>query len=936
MASDRDHREAGGAESRTAELRTFLIADVRGYTRFTHAQGDEAAAELAARFAALARRGIQTHGGELLELRGDEALGVFTSPREAIRAAVEMQALFRRAGNAEDAFPLGVGIGIDAGEAVAVEGGYRGGALNLAARLCALAKPGEILASLTVASLARRIEGIRFEERGTEQLKGLERPVTVVEVIADTEVPIGRRASWRRFRRRHVTRGRVVVAAIAAVLVGVAVGAVVVVARGESTPEGAGAHALDPATGNVVASVDLGTAPSSVAVGEGGVWVLDADDRTISQIDPVTRELKRTFSTSSTPTDVAAGAGALWVGNGGTGLEGDNLFPKSVTRFDPTTLQPVDEIDLPRLPSGVGYDTFPGATTQRLAVSADSVWVVSGDLTLYRIDPRSNRIVGHVDDVKAQNVAVGDGDVWVTEDGKLVEIDTGTNEVARRVTVDDDLLSGVAVGAGAVWATAPLSGSVYRVDTGGARPIAKEIPLDTWVSGAAFGQGAAWATNEIVDTVYRLDPRTGSPRQIEVDSPRGVAAGAEGVWITTSEPPSRDTSLPSSVCGDVYFDGEGRPDVTLVSDLTLKGEARTFTQPMVDAIRLVLEQRGFEAGAFSVGYQSCDNSTAQSGAADFFRCAANAKAYARNLRVVGVFGSFNSPCSYSQIPITNAANGGPLAMVSPSATLADLTTDGGLYPTGKRSFFRLAAAEDYLPDAQVQLAKQLGHERMFVLESNGKEYGDDYLAELRASARRHGVTIVGTESFDMDSTSQAALARRVAASRPESVAIVGYLTPGTGALLRDLRASLGPRVSISATDAFAEADALRELAGSAGGGLYVVWNGMANDLLPPKGKQFLQTFAAANGGDPGADFSASYGAQGAEIFLDAIARSDGTRASITQELHRTAVRDGILGDVRWDAHGELLEGPITVLHMEGGELKPDRVLLVRPPRHSGP
>jgi branched-chain amino acid transport system substrate-binding protein len=719
-------------------------------------------------------------------------------------------------------------------------------------------------------------------------------------------------------------------------VVAVAIGAAVVAANGEATPDAAGAHALDPATGSVVDSVDLGTAPSSVAVGEGGAWVLDADDRTISQIDAETRELKRTFSTSSTPTDVAAGAGALWVGNGGIGPEADNLFPKSVSRFDPTTLQPIDEIDLPRLPSGVGYGVFPGATTQRLAVSADSVWVVSGDLTVYRIDPRSNRIVAHVDDVKAQNVAVGDGDVWVTEDGKLVEIDTGTNEVARRVSVGDDLLSGIAVGGGAVWATAPLSGIVYRVDTRGANPVAKEIPLDTWVNGVAFGQGAAWATNEIMDTVYRLDPRTGSPRRVEVDSPRGVAAGAEGVWITTSEPPSRDTSLPSSVCGDVYFDGESRPDVLLVSDLTLKGQARDFTQPMVDAIRLVLEQRGFEAGAFSVGYQSCDNSTAQSGAADFFRCASNAKAYARNLRVVGVFGSFNSPCSYSQIPITNDASEGPLAMVSPSATLADLTTDAGLYPTGKRSFFRLAAAEDYLPDAQVQLAKQLGRERLFVLESKGKEYGEAYLGELRASARRHGVTIVGTESFDTDSTSQGALARRVAASRPESVAIVGDLTPGTGALLRELRASLGPRVSISATDAFAEADALRELAGPAAGGLYVVWNGMANDLLPPKGKQFLQTFAAANGGDPGHDFSASYGAQGAEIFLDAIARSDGTRASITQELHRTAVRDGILGDVRWDARGDLLEGPITALHMEGGELKPDRLLLVRPPRRSAP
>jgi class 3 adenylate cyclase len=76
---------AGGAAS---SLRTFLIADVRGYTRYTQEHGDEEAARLA--FAELARRGIESHGGELLELRGDEALGVFASAREAIRAAVAL------------------------------------------------------------------------------------------------------------------------------------------------------------------------------------------------------------------------------------------------------------------------------------------------------------------------------------------------------------------------------------------------------------------------------------------------------------------------------------------------------------------------------------------------------------------------------------------------------------------------------------------------------------------------------------------------------------------------------------------------------------------------------------------------------------------------------------------------------------------------------
>ena len=60
--------------SADAPVRTFLIADVRGYTRFTQEHGDEEAGRLAAAFAELVRETILSSGGELIELRGDEAL----------------------------------------------------------------------------------------------------------------------------------------------------------------------------------------------------------------------------------------------------------------------------------------------------------------------------------------------------------------------------------------------------------------------------------------------------------------------------------------------------------------------------------------------------------------------------------------------------------------------------------------------------------------------------------------------------------------------------------------------------------------------------------------------------------------------------------------------------------------------------------------------
>src|SRR3954462_11772200 len=105
-------------------IKTFLIADVRGYTRFTQERGDEAAARLAGRFAELAREAIEAAGGRLVELRGDEALAVFDSARQALRRASALEGPFLPETVTAPTLPFAVGIGLDAGEAVPVDGGY--------------------------------------------------------------------------------------------------------------------------------------------------------------------------------------------------------------------------------------------------------------------------------------------------------------------------------------------------------------------------------------------------------------------------------------------------------------------------------------------------------------------------------------------------------------------------------------------------------------------------------------------------------------------------------------------------------------------------------------------------------------------------------------------------------------------------------------------
>jgi class 3 adenylate cyclase/tetratricopeptide (TPR) repeat protein len=177
---DEDPGEAIRVPEAAASVRTFLIADVRGYTQFTVEHGDEAAAKLAVQFATAARRVVSGRDGRVVELRGDEALAVFSSTRQALWASVELIAYLGR--EAEGAPPIRIGVGLDAGEAIPVDRGYRGATLNLAARLCSLAGPGEILASETVINLARKVHGLAYVDRGSAQLKGFADPVRVVRV----------------------------------------------------------------------------------------------------------------------------------------------------------------------------------------------------------------------------------------------------------------------------------------------------------------------------------------------------------------------------------------------------------------------------------------------------------------------------------------------------------------------------------------------------------------------------------------------------------------------------------------------------------------------------------------------------------------------------------------------------------------------------------
>ena len=157
--------------------------------------------------------------------------------------------------------------------------------------------------------------------------------------------------------------------------------------------------------------------------------------------------------------------------------------------------------------------------------------------------------------------------------------------------------------------------------------------------------------------------------------------------------------------------------------------------------------------------------------------------------------------------------------------------------------------------------------------------------------------------------------------RPEAVYIAGLQEGNGRRLVHDLRAALGQSVPLIAPDGFRYAEGL----GPDGAGLRYTTVGVPAELLPPAGQRFLNEF-----GQPAFDersfLGAPEAAQAAEVLLEAIAASDGTRASVVDRLFETNVSNGILGSFSFDRRGDIVPGPVGVYRVEQGKEVVDGVV----------
>jgi TolB-like protein len=177
------------------KLAAILVADVAGYSRLMEADEAGTLAALKERRKAILEPALREHGGRIAKVMGDGVLVEFTSAVQAVSCAVEVQKLMATAndGVPEDRRVI-LRIGINLGDVIVEGGDLYGDGVNVAARLQALAEPGEIWIAGNVHDQVEKKLQLAYDDLGLREMKNIARPVRVYRVGAGSIAAIAQPA----------------------------------------------------------------------------------------------------------------------------------------------------------------------------------------------------------------------------------------------------------------------------------------------------------------------------------------------------------------------------------------------------------------------------------------------------------------------------------------------------------------------------------------------------------------------------------------------------------------------------------------------------------------------------------------------------------------------------------------------------------------------
>jgi DNA-binding SARP family transcriptional activator/ABC-type transport system substrate-binding protein len=337
----------------------------------------------------------------------------------------------------------------------------------------------------------------------SEELQHLQRAILAHEPALGP-VP---RTVWP--RARHMFGRPRVLATLGAVLLIGAIGvAAIATFRQSDTAAARGAAPdsvafLDTADGELLGRVSK-TRTAFLRFGDGYLWSMSADG-TLEQIDPGDGESVRRISVGVHPGGLAVGEGSVWV----TDADSPTLL-----RVD----RRYDSIDPIALPKGGGAGG--------VSVGAGSVWVAEGGSHVLRIEPRTGRVEHPFKVPGASDVIFADRKAWLVSGGtgRVSRVDPATNQITGSVRLRSEICC-AAVGGRFIWIETSDDGTVWKF-SGLANPSTPlgSVKLAGGGGELAYGDGALWATTGGGGSVTRIDPRTQATKTFTVGHETGAVA----------------------------------------------------------------------------------------------------------------------------------------------------------------------------------------------------------------------------------------------------------------------------------------------------------------------------------------------------------------------------------------------------------------------------
>jgi branched-chain amino acid transport system substrate-binding protein len=337
--------------------------------------------------------------------------------------------------------------------------------------------------------------------------------------------------------------------------------------------------------------------------------------------------------------------------------------------------------------------------------------------------------------------------------------------------------------------------------------------------------------------------------------------------------------------------GSGKT-VTIATDLPLQGSNKDTNDATNKLIQLYLDQQGGKAGNYNVKLSTYDDSIASTGSWDPATCTSNANKHVTTTSEIAVMGTYNSGCAKLEVPILNAA---PMLMVSDANTNPGLTKtwDPGepdkYYPSGKRNYARVVTTDDFQGSAAADFAKETLKVTKCYIVNDNSTYGQGVARAFEAQAKKDGITVLGNDAWDSKASNYTALFTKIKAKNPDCLYIGGTYDLNGGQLVKDKFNVLGDntKVKMLGPDGFTGYPALDKQSQSQG--MYLTFAGLASEQLLKQGGaggKLLEAYKAKYGAYPVGNYPL-YGVAAVQVIMAAIAKSDGTRQGVVNQVFGT-------------------------------------------------